>query len=263
MSDDAPRMTSHRPYLLRALYEWIADNGMTPHVLVDASQPGVQVPPHAVQDGRVVLNTILTELGHRADFVGTDTFMFTASDGFSTSWVTPARPDWVKGRFDARITQGSGTPATGSAEEDVSDKPRYLRKLPDLAGAEREAVQRRAQGYAGVIGERALGGNVGADGGIPDFADHLMRRGQHRLGLLPGLRREGSEGHVDQISTLVQRLLPGCVHPDGGGVPMGPIGARFASKRPTHHVGTERRADDAGALQVDEWPKRFREVPVL
>jgi stringent starvation protein B len=49
-------MTSHRPYLLRALYEWIADNGMTPHVLVDAGQPGVQVPPHTVKDGRVVLN---------------------------------------------------------------------------------------------------------------------------------------------------------------------------------------------------------------
>ncbi len=49
-------MTSHRPYLLRALYEWIADNGMTPHVLVDASQPGVQVPPHTVKEGRVVLN---------------------------------------------------------------------------------------------------------------------------------------------------------------------------------------------------------------
>ena len=32
-------MTSHRPYLLRALYEWIADNGMTPHLLVDATRP--------------------------------------------------------------------------------------------------------------------------------------------------------------------------------------------------------------------------------
>src|SRR5690606_28491327 len=40
MSDAPPRMTSHRPYLLRALYEWIADNGMTPHLLVDATRPG-------------------------------------------------------------------------------------------------------------------------------------------------------------------------------------------------------------------------------
>jgi len=56
MSDSPAPMTSHRPYLLRALYEWIADNGMTPHILVDARQPGVRVPAHAVKDGRIVLN---------------------------------------------------------------------------------------------------------------------------------------------------------------------------------------------------------------
>lgn len=54
--DELPRMTSHRPYLLRALYEWIADNGMTPHLLVDATRPGVRVPQHTVKEGRVVLN---------------------------------------------------------------------------------------------------------------------------------------------------------------------------------------------------------------
>ena len=56
MTDRSPAMTSHRPYLLRALYEWIADNGMTPHILVDARLPGVRVPAHAVKDGRIVLN---------------------------------------------------------------------------------------------------------------------------------------------------------------------------------------------------------------
>jgi stringent starvation protein B len=49
-------MSSNRPYLLRALYEWIGDNDMTPHLLVDALQDGVQVPKAAVKDGRVVLN---------------------------------------------------------------------------------------------------------------------------------------------------------------------------------------------------------------
>ena len=56
MSEDIQPMSSHRPYLLRALNEWIADNGMTPHLLVDASRPGVQVPPQAINDGKVVLN---------------------------------------------------------------------------------------------------------------------------------------------------------------------------------------------------------------
>ncbi|MGH8041670.1 MAG: ClpXP protease specificity-enhancing factor [Rudaea sp.] len=49
-------MTSNRPYLLRAMYDWISDNGLTPYILVDAAAPGVEVPSSAVKDGRVVLN---------------------------------------------------------------------------------------------------------------------------------------------------------------------------------------------------------------
>ena len=49
-------MTSNRPYLLRAMYEWISDNGLTPYILVDANAPGVRVPKSAIKDGRVVLN---------------------------------------------------------------------------------------------------------------------------------------------------------------------------------------------------------------
>lgn len=49
-------MTSNRPYLLRALYQWISDNHMTPHILVEAGFPGVDVPDQAVQKGKVILN---------------------------------------------------------------------------------------------------------------------------------------------------------------------------------------------------------------
>ena len=49
-------MTSNRPYLLRALYSWITDNNMTPHVLVDAEVTGVEVPLQAIQKGKVILN---------------------------------------------------------------------------------------------------------------------------------------------------------------------------------------------------------------
>ena len=51
-----PAMTSNRPYLLRAVHEWICDNGLTPYIVVDAARPGLQVPPQAVSEGRVVLN---------------------------------------------------------------------------------------------------------------------------------------------------------------------------------------------------------------
>lgn len=56
MATGDARMTSYRPYLVRALYQWILDNDMTPHLLVDAARPGVRVPASAVQNGRVVLN---------------------------------------------------------------------------------------------------------------------------------------------------------------------------------------------------------------
>ncbi len=49
-------MTSSRPYLIRALYEWIVDNDQTPHLLVDAQQEGVHVPSQHVQDGKIILN---------------------------------------------------------------------------------------------------------------------------------------------------------------------------------------------------------------
>lgn len=52
----AGEMTSNRPYLLRALYEWISENQMTPHILVDAAIDGVDVPEQAVQKGKVILN---------------------------------------------------------------------------------------------------------------------------------------------------------------------------------------------------------------
>ena len=49
-------MTSSRPYLIRALNEWINDNGLTPYILVDTSIEGVQVPQQHVHDGKIVLN---------------------------------------------------------------------------------------------------------------------------------------------------------------------------------------------------------------
>ncbi len=49
-------MTPSRPYLLRAIYDWLLDNGMTPHLLVDAEVEDVNIPMQYVQDGRIILN---------------------------------------------------------------------------------------------------------------------------------------------------------------------------------------------------------------
>ncbi len=50
-------MTSSKPYMIRALYEWIVDNECTPYILVDARGPGVEVPQeHVNNEGQIVLN---------------------------------------------------------------------------------------------------------------------------------------------------------------------------------------------------------------
>ncbi len=51
-----PQDSSQRPYLVRAMHEWMTDAGKTPHLVVDAAVSGVQVPPEHIQDGKIVLN---------------------------------------------------------------------------------------------------------------------------------------------------------------------------------------------------------------
>ena len=57
-------MNSSRPYLIRALYEWIVDNQCTPHLLVNAEFPKVQVPPGYASDGQIVLNVSPSAVRH-------------------------------------------------------------------------------------------------------------------------------------------------------------------------------------------------------
>jgi len=49
-------VTPSRPYIVRAIYEWIVDNGCTPHLLVEATAEDVEVPSEYVTDGQIVLN---------------------------------------------------------------------------------------------------------------------------------------------------------------------------------------------------------------
>jgi len=54
-------MTSNKPYLIRAFYDWISDNGFTPHIVVNAGMPGVRIPKQYIaEQGKVVLNISAT-----------------------------------------------------------------------------------------------------------------------------------------------------------------------------------------------------------
>ena len=53
-------VTSSRPYLIRAIHEWILDNDLTPHIVVNADAEGVHVPHEYVKDGQISLNISAT-----------------------------------------------------------------------------------------------------------------------------------------------------------------------------------------------------------
>lgn len=75
------KMTPNRPYLLRAFYEWIVDNNLTPYLVVDATLPGVKVPLQHVQNGQIVLNINPSAVGNL--LLGNDAVTFNARFGGS------------------------------------------------------------------------------------------------------------------------------------------------------------------------------------
>ncbi|MFL1404066.1 ClpXP protease specificity-enhancing factor [Marinobacter sp. M1N3S26] len=72
-------MTSSRPYLVRAFNEWILDNHCTPHIVVDASIQGVQVPADHVANGQIVLN--ISPSAVKALAIGDEALEFSARFG--------------------------------------------------------------------------------------------------------------------------------------------------------------------------------------
>tara|TARA_Y100001972_G_C7599753_1_gene300555 strand:- start:707 stop:1093 length:387 start_codon:yes stop_codon:yes gene_type:complete len=72
-------MTPNRPYLIRAIYDWICDNGLTPHLAVDAHYPRTLVPQEFVQNGQIVLNIAPSAV--QGLVAGNDEIIFSARFG--------------------------------------------------------------------------------------------------------------------------------------------------------------------------------------
>lgn len=162
MSDDNTPMTSHRPYLLRALYEWIADNGMTPHLLVDATRPSVQVPTHAVKDGKVVLNVAGRAVSHLE--MSNDVISFSARFG-GVSHAVSVPISAVLAIYARETGQGMALPEDGSLGED-------------------SGVEEGARDEAGVYGEKpgtlsAVPNQPSPDGDDDGPSHPTPRRGGH------------------------------------------------------------------------------------
>lgn len=101
---------SRRPYLLRAMFDWMLDSDYTPHLIVDATMEGVQVPQAFVKDGRIVLN--VAPSATHSFLIGGDAVEFNARfSGVSHRIHVPV--DAVLGIY-ARET-GQGMVFTGEA----------------------------------------------------------------------------------------------------------------------------------------------------
>ena len=72
-------MTPRRPFMLRAFYDWLLENDLTPHLVVDATLNGVQVPLEYVQDGQIILNVAPRAVGNLQ--LGNDEVTFNARFG--------------------------------------------------------------------------------------------------------------------------------------------------------------------------------------
>ncbi len=72
-------MTSTRPYLIRAFYDWIVDNNCTPHIVVNAEILGADVPREYIDGGQIVLNISMTAV--QALLLSNDAISFQARFG--------------------------------------------------------------------------------------------------------------------------------------------------------------------------------------
>jgi stringent starvation protein B len=113
-------MTSNRPYLIRALYEWIVDNELTPHLLVNASAHRVVVPEQFVKDGRIVLN--IGPSAVRGLELGNDEIAFGARfGGMAMEVFVP--PGAVLGIYAKENGRGMLFPEDDVDAEEPSDEP--------------------------------------------------------------------------------------------------------------------------------------------
>ena len=72
-------MTSTRPYLIRAFYDWIVDNNCTPHIVVNATHENVMVPRQYIENGQIVLNVAVSAV--QALVLGDEAIEFQARFG--------------------------------------------------------------------------------------------------------------------------------------------------------------------------------------
>lgn len=150
-------MTPNQPYLLRAFFDWIIDNNLTPHMVVDVNYPNVQVPMQFVNNGQIVLNLSpsacvnfkmdLEWVEFQARFSGqpmTVSFpivavsaIYAKENGAGTVFTVPEPPISSESPAQTKPTKLSTVPAAEESNENSDDNkptepPTKPRKKPGL-----------------------------------------------------------------------------------------------------------------------------------
>lgn len=141
-------MTSNRPYLLRAIYDWITDNNLTPYILVDAAREGVRVPPQVVKNGQVVLNLAMRAVANLD--LGNEWISFQARfSGVSHSILIPVNA--VLALYAQENGQGMMFPAEEDGDPPPSPPEPPSDDTPPSDGAEAGEKPRKGAPFLRVV----------------------------------------------------------------------------------------------------------------
>ena len=113
------KMSSNKPYLIGAFYDWISDNELTPYIVVDVSVYGVLVPMAYVNDGQIVLNIASSAVGSIA--LGADAIEFSARFGGKLEHMTVPYGA-VAAIYAKENGAGTSLPIEHPSDDDISVK---------------------------------------------------------------------------------------------------------------------------------------------
>lgn len=131
MTDTEDKLPSTKPYLLRAIWQWCMDAGLTPQILVDAGMSGVDVPPEFVRDGAIVLN--IHERAVRGLDMGDEALVFSARfSGRPRSLYVPVAA--VRAVYARENGQGLFFDAPAAGAEAADGEPRVEGETATPAG---------------------------------------------------------------------------------------------------------------------------------
>jgi len=137
--------TSTRPYLIRALYEWCTDNGLTPYVAVRVDET-VQVPREYVKDGEIVLNVSMDATS--ALKLGNDFIEFKARfAGTAREIMVPI--DRVLAIYARETGQGMSFPTVNVAAVPTETGPVGLLAVADSSADRSDSVEARVEAGEG------------------------------------------------------------------------------------------------------------------